>query len=105
MSLDHLKQQVFEFTEQNQLGCDAVTRTLDLVSEVGELAKQILKETDYGQHPFRPSPAWELELGDTLFSLLTLAQASGVDPAQAGLKALRKYEQRIASGGSPASGQ
>ncbi len=39
-------------------------RLLDLTSEIGELSKEILKQTNYGKHEFTPSDDWSEELGD-----------------------------------------
>ena len=82
------------------LGADPQVRMLDLASEVGELAKEVLRSTDYGAKPFAPSPCLEEELGDCFFSLLCLSQALGIDGETALGKALEKYEMRyLGSGG------
>lgn len=80
-------------------------RLLDLVSEVGELAKTALSATEYGSAPFAVTPAWREELGDVVFSLLGVAIASDVDLASTLNAALEKMTQRIADTGSAASGR
>ena len=50
------------------LGTDPQARMLDLSSEVGELAKEVLKATGYGTRPLAPTPSMEEELGDCLAS-------------------------------------
>ena len=58
------------------------THALDLVSEVGEVAKELLLATDYGKRPFQPSlsrPHLTDEMGDVLYSLCLLATAVNVD--------------------------
>jgi NTP pyrophosphatase (non-canonical NTP hydrolase) len=87
---------VADFTRRHDLLHDPVVHALDLVSEVGEVAKEVLLATDYG-HPvpqFRPQLADEL--GDALYSLLALAEACGVDASVALGGALEKYERRLA---------
>ena len=68
--MDHkLQKPVAEFVETHSLQTDVPHRLLDLISEVGELAKEALQATDYGKTAFHTTPDWEQELGDTLFSL------------------------------------
>lgn len=42
---------VARFVESNDLEISVPARLLDLVSEVGELAKEVLKATRYGREP------------------------------------------------------
>jgi NTP pyrophosphatase (non-canonical NTP hydrolase) len=69
-------------------------RLLDLVSEVGEPAREALEATAYGRAPFRSPDGWSGELGDAFFSLICLANSTGVDLEAA----LDKYRQRLALG-------
>ena len=89
------QQRVADFARRHSLLHDPATHALDLVSEVGEVAKAILEGTDYGDRPFRPDAEFSAELGDTLYSLLALAEACGVDAGEALEEALAKYEQRL----------
>jgi NTP pyrophosphatase (non-canonical NTP hydrolase) len=72
---------------------------LDLVSEVGELAKALLEDSDYGESPSQSTPALEEELGDVFFSLIALAESLNVDLEAALDKAFVKYEARMAAKG------
>ncbi len=76
---------------------------LDLVSEVGEVAKALLEGSEYGDLALQPTPALEEELGDAFFSLVALAESLDVDLETALNKALNKYETRIAERGSAGS--
>jgi len=98
-----LQRRVAEFTATHNLDIPAEVRLLDLVSELGELAKEPLRATDYGRRPFVPTTAWHDEFGDVLFSLVCLANATGVDIAAALDGALAKYAARLAERGSPGS--
>lgn len=47
-----LQKKIEEFVRVHDIKCGAGERMLDLVSEVGEVSKEILKSTDYGRkHP------------------------------------------------------
>ena len=98
------QQQAVAFARHHGLLHDPVTHALDLVSEVGEVAKEILLATAYGeqsQPTFRPQlPA---ELGDVMFSLLLLAEACDVDAGDALEIALGKYAHRLAERGGAGS--
>ncbi len=95
-----IQNKVKEFCEQNNLTGNAETRLLDTVSELGEVAKEILKSTSYGKQPFKKSEKLEEELGDLFFSLLTFANEVGVDLNEALQNVLEKYEARLKRGGA-----
>ena len=97
------QQQVADFARRHNMIHNPMIHALDLVAEVGEVAKGILHTTHYGQGPFSPSPEIEEELGDSLYSLLTLAEACGVDAGRALQTALDKYEQRLKRHGDAGS--
>ena len=84
---------------------DPATHALDLVSEVGEVAKEILLATDYGQQPPQFRSELASEVGDALYSLLTLAEACGVDADDALNSTLEKYDQRLRTHGEAGSHQ
>ena len=96
---------VARFVEANGMEMSPESRLLDLVSEVGEAAKAILKETDYGRTEFQPNAEWAGELGDTLFALICLANATGVDLEKALDQVLEKYRDRLDATGEPGSGR
>lgn len=98
-----IQRRVADFVDRNQLEIPVEYRTLDLVSEVGELAKEVLEASRYGDEGFEPSPAWEEEMGDALFSLVCLANSTGVDLERALKGALRKYRSRMDTDGNPSS--
>ena len=91
------------FLAQNELGHPPQIHALDLVSEVGEVAKALLEGSDYGASPLQPTSALEDELGDALFSLAALAESLDVDLGTALDKALKKYETRLAERSSAGS--
>jgi NTP pyrophosphatase (non-canonical NTP hydrolase) len=97
------QQQVAAFAQQHDLLHDPATHALDLVSEVGEVAKEILLATDYSRTPPHFRPEFAGELGDALYSLLVLAEACGVDTDDALNATLQKYERRLVDHGDTGS--
>lgn len=93
------------FLERNDLFCGEAVRCLDLVSEVGEAAKEIVKGSDYGKRPYVQTEETAEELGGCLFSLLALCCELHVDAEQALDHALRKYDARLHDRGDAGSGR
>lgn len=103
MEMNAWRDVVGRFVSENGLSQEPHVRLHGLVSEVGELAKEILKGTAYGKAPFVPSEEWSMELGDVLFSVLALAAATDVDLQATLVNALEKYSDRIGRHGHPGS--
>ena len=93
------QQKVAAFVQAYGLGTDPQARMLDLASEVGELAKEVLKATGYGTRPLAPTASLEEEMGDCVFSLLCVSEALGLDGEKALDQALEKYRARFAEAG------
>jgi len=104
-TMNEWQREVADFMRRYDLLHDPATHALDLASEVGEAAKEVLLATGYGRRApqFRPELAGEL--GDALYSLLSLAEVCGVDAGSALDAALRKYGRRLAERGTTGSGQ
>ena len=94
---------VGRFARRHGLLYDAATHVLDLVSEVGELAKLILEASDYGEGAIDDRVDFSGEMGDAFYSLLTLASVLDVDAGEALQAALRKYETRLRETGEAGS--
>ena len=92
-----------EFVAQHGLSHTPQIHTLDLVSEVGEIAKALLEGCEYGKAPPQYTLALEEELGDAFFTLIALAESLDVDLETALGKALDKYETRLVERGSAGS--
>ncbi len=97
------QQRVAAFIRRYHLRHDPSVHALDLVSEVGEVAKEVLLATDYGQRSPQFRPELTGELGDAFYSLLALTDACGVDASNALDAALKKYEHRLAERGKAGS--
>ncbi|MDQ3793023.1 MAG: nucleotide pyrophosphohydrolase [Actinomycetota bacterium] len=96
---------VAAFVEEHGLEAPLHARALDLVSEVGELAKEILEGTDDGRTPFEAPEGWTGELGGALFALVCLANSTGVDLEVALVGTLEKCRERLALGSDAGSGR
>lgn len=95
---------VAEFVDAHSLRAPPAFRLLDLVSEVGELAKAAAESTDYGDRPGAIDVPDD-EIGDASFALLALAESLDVDAGEALEKAISKYEQRLEEGEDPSSAE
>lgn len=98
-----LQKEVKEFCKKNKLEASVEHRTLDLVSEVGEVSKEILKMSDYGRKEPEFRKEIKDELGDSLFAFIALANSLDVDLTAALHSVLKKYDKRLAKGGSAGS--
>lgn len=96
------QKRVAEFIEKYDMDGTPEFRILDLVSEVGEVAKDATKSSEYGINPENISVKKD-EIGDVLFSLLAVAESLDIDAEEALEVALNKYEKRIEDKGDPGS--
>lgn len=93
-----LQNKVLEFTQKYNLTHSSEIAVLDLVSEVGEVAKEILKSTDYGKNPPQKREELKKEIGDVFYSLINLANINEIDLEKALNLVLEKYEKRLQKG-------
>ncbi|WP_224337372.1 MazG nucleotide pyrophosphohydrolase domain-containing protein [Haloprofundus halobius] len=98
------QQQVAAFLDRYEMHADPAYQLLDLTSEVGELAADATKSSQWGASPESLDVKTD-ELGDALFSLLTLAESLDIDAGEALRESLRKYECRIAESGDASSAE
>jgi len=94
-AMPEFQEVVLEFVNDHHLEIEVPYRMLDLVSELGEVAKEVLKSSHYGITRFLPENKWEDELGDLFFSLICLANSTGVNLEEALNSVLQKYENRL----------
>lgn len=87
--MNPLQRDVATFAQTHRLETDVPHRLLDAVSELGEVAKEVLKSSRYGA---------------AAFSLLCVAHTAGVDLDAAVRAAMEKYARRLATTGQAASG-
>ena len=94
-----------ELVDKYRLSTQLHIRILDLMSEVGELCKEYNKITEYGRNPFAVTKDFELEIGDVFFSLIFIANISGINLEEALEKTILKMEKRMKKTGNIGSGR
>jgi NTP pyrophosphatase (non-canonical NTP hydrolase) len=97
--------EVHRFLAEHGLRHRPETHALDLMAEVGEIAKALLEASRYGRTKATTTKALFGELGDAYFSLIALADRMDVDLEAALRAALVKYEVRLRDKGHCGSGQ
>ncbi len=100
-----MQNKVREFNEKHQKDLNVNIRMLDIVSEAGELAKEVIKGQYYGEKSFEITPNFESEIGDMLYSLLSLANEVNIDAEKALENVLKKYDDRFSNKGNIGSGK
>jgi NTP pyrophosphatase (non-canonical NTP hydrolase) len=98
MDLKKLQQKIEFFCIKNNLHAPAEHRLLDTISELGEVSKEILKSSNYGSKKASYTDGLKEELGDALYSLITVANSFQIDLEEALNEALNKYKKRAGKG-------
>ena len=95
-----LQQMVANFSERTDSKLALPYRALDLCSGTGELAQEILRETGYGKQAItKVSDKTIAELGDSIYSLLSMANEIDVDVEEVLRVTLDRYAKRWQRGG------
>jgi len=89
-----LQKRVRKITQKLNLANSAELCCLDLASEVGEVAKEVLELTNYGRRKHIFNPDLKRELGDAFYSLISLANIYDIDLEKQLDISLEKYYQR-----------
>lgn len=105
MTLPSFQETVARFVSEHQLEAPVEARLLDLLSEIGEVAKEVLKASAYGRRPFQPTDEWAAELADAFFSLICVANSTNVNLEDTLIEALEKYSVRLGGKGDAGSGR
>ena len=91
-----IQKRTAEMTEKYGLNSsDIMMRYADLVSEVGELGKELVLASDYGTKDLQIGEDVAMELGDVVFCLALLANAMGLDLEECFAKTAEKCERRF----------
>jgi NTP pyrophosphatase (non-canonical NTP hydrolase) len=100
MTIQELQKRIRDFSTEHNLNSAPEYKILDTISELGEVAKEMLKMTDYGKKKAEFRDEMKLELGDLLYSVTTIANSLDVDLEEAVNSVLVKYEKRLKKGGA-----
>ena len=103
--MNTIQERVDELIKKYNLESSVEIRFIDLISELGELGKEILKGNDYGKKNFCNTENIESEIGDTFFSLICVANGLNIDLKNALDNVLNKYENRFSNNGNIGSGR
>lgn len=103
--MNSIQKKVDELIKKYNLESSVEIRFIDLISELGELEKEILKGNEYGKKDFCNTENIELEIGDTFFSLICVANGLNIDLQNALDNVLNKYENRFSNNGNIGSGR
>lgn len=98
MDIKDLQNKIRRFTKRHRLDSPLESRILDLMSELGEVSKEILITTDYGNKASKKNDKIEGELGDLFYSLITVANKLNIDLEKVLNLTLKKYEERLKKG-------
>ncbi|MFA5406621.1 MAG: MazG nucleotide pyrophosphohydrolase domain-containing protein [Candidatus Nanoarchaeia archaeon] len=94
---------VNSFCEAHGLNSSPETCFIDLLSELGEVGKELLRMSDYGHKKTAVNNEIKGELGDAFYSLIMLANSTGVNLEEELKNALEKYEERFKKKGNAGS--
>ena len=101
--IKELQKRILAFVRKYNLEHSPEISALDLVSEVGEIAKEILKSSNYGKRPSQQREEMKAEIGDAFYSLINLANTHKIDLEEALNLAFKKYEERLRKRGAVGS--
>lgn len=103
--MNSIQEKVDELIKKYNLESSVEIRFIDLISELGELGKEILKGNEYGKKDLSNTENLESEIGDTFFSLICVANGLNIDLQNALDNVLNKYENRFSNNGNIGSGR
>ncbi len=92
------QKKVEKFCIENDMKSPIEHRVLDTLSELGEVAKEVLKMSDYGRKKLEYKEELKNELGDVFYSLITVANRFDIDLEEALEEVMEKYEKRLEKG-------
>lgn len=105
MDIKNLQKIVGEFNKKHDLDLSPSDRLMDMASETGEVAKELLKATNYGKQGLELTNELKGEVGDLFYTLLSLAEEANIDLEKECQQTLDKYRERLKKIGSIGSGQ
>jgi len=94
-----LQQATAELAQKYGLDAPIIARYTDLVSELGELGKELLVGSNYGANELEMTENTAKEMGDVVFALVLLANSLDLDLETCLNMALEKYHKRFGETG------
>lgn len=99
-----LHKELNAFLEEYDLNMSAQNWFNDLVSELGEVAKELNRLTEYGRKDFKKDGQLVSEVGDLFYSLLGFCAEINIDLNECFKKTLARYKKRYKKTGNIGSG-
>ena len=93
--MQDIQEKVQKFCDEHNLNTSPQSRLIDTVSELGEVAKELLVGSDYGKKSFQHNEKIELEIGDVVFSIIALSNSLDINIEDALQKVLKKYDKDL----------
>ena len=92
---------VVDFLVKSKTATTPMVRLTDISSELGEVAKEVLKASNYGRNTpiLKDNVSFKEEYGDLLFTILALGVENDVNPSEALEIVLEKYNKRLETKG------
>ena len=88
-------EKVEKFNKMHGSKLSANIRMLDIISETGELSKEVIKSQSYGEKTFSLTKNLEMEFGDVLYALISFGIEQDIDIEKSLDIVLEKYLSRI----------
>ena len=98
--MNEIQELIKHFVKSYDLDMPLENIYVDLVSEVGELGKELNKTSNYGKEESQFDEGLELELGDIMYSLIAFANKLDIDLFSCLKKAIIQYKERYAQKGT-----
>lgn len=98
-----IHEKVSDFNAEYGVKHNPIMQVLDIVSELGELSKEFLKETEYEFGEIEKTKDIEMEMGDIFYSLISLANELDLNLENCLNLALEKYSRRFELNGDLSS--
>ena len=97
--MTNLQRAASDLAQEYDLNAPIMERYADLVSELGELGKELLLGSNYGTSELKITDNTAKEMGDVLFSLAMLANSLDLDLEECFSAAVGKYRERFGQTG------
>lgn len=89
---------VAQTVDRLEMHATATAILLDVQDKLGDLCREALRITSNGRRPFRPTQGWESAIAELSFTILSLADQTGIDLEQAVQKVVMRLSQGPAYG-------
>lgn len=103
-----MQKKVKEFNEiviqYHKIKMNVASRVMNIISEMGELSKEILKSTKYGTKEFSSFDDFKMEMGDVIYAILSLCDEVGINAEECLDISIEKMKGRLIKNNNLASG-